>query len=333
MTNRNETIDCVKGIAIMSVISAHCNAILDTQNRFALIFSLILQNIGNLGVICFFVISGILFHYRGKCVGSFFTKKIRNIIIPWCISATCVYLYVYLRKPPITMRGYLNFIFGNGSYCYYLTVLMILYILFVFVPIMRKNVILMVCMGITVFSTFCLYDIGGVNAYLNIFNWIGYFALGVYISENQESWIRLKRRITLHIPFWLVLYSGIYITVLIYQVYHQSGGGYWNGLNVIFCWIGSIVIVLISIAIEKGKDNLFKRTILQAGRDSFGIYLWHMPIAGIIARVMNIRAMTWLVIIRPIIVLLIMLTIIKVMKKIMFKMKHEKYLRYLGFYI
>ena len=85
-----------------------------------------------------------------------------------------------------------------------------------------------------------------------------------------------------------------------------------------------------SNVIEKRKDSLFKRTILQAGRDSFGIYIWHMPVAGIIARIMSIRAMAWLVIIRPIIVLLIMLVIIRVTKKIMFKMKHEKYLRYLG---
>lgn len=330
MTNRNETIDYIKGIAIISVISAHCNVVLDTQNRFALISSLILQNIGTLGVICFFVISGILFHYQGNGVGSFFGKKARNIIIPWCISATCVYLYVYLRKPPITIRGYLNFILGNGSYCYYLTVLMVLYVLFVFFPFMRKNFILIVCMGITVFSTFCLYDIGGVNPYLNIFNWIGYFAIGVYISENQKTWIWLKQKITSRIFFWLVLGSGIYVTILIYQIYHQSGGGYWNGLNVISCWSGSIVIVLTSNVIEKRKDNLFKRTILQAGLESFGIYIWHMPVAGIIARIMSIRAMAWLVIIRPIIVLLIMLTIIRVMKKIMFKMKHEKYLRYLG---
>lgn len=330
MTNRSEAIDYIKGIAIISVISAHCNAVLDTRNRFALISSLILQNIGTLGVICFFVISGLLFHYRGDGVGSFFAKKARNIIIPWCISATCVYLYVYLRKPPITMRGYLKFILGNGSYCYYLTVLMVLYVLFVFFPFMRKNFVLLICMGITIFSIFCLYDIGGVNPYLNIFNWIGYFAIGVYISENQKAWIWLKQKITSHIFFWLVLGGGIYVAILIYQIYHQSCGGYWNGLNVISCWSGSIVIVLTSNVIEKRKDSLFKRTILQAGRDSFGIYIWHMPVAGIIARIMSIRAMAWLVIIRPIIVLLIMLVIIRVMKKIMFKMKHEKYLRYLG---
>lgn len=330
MINRNETIDYIKGLAIISVISAHCNAVLDTTNRFAVMSSLLLQNIGTLGVICFFVISGMLFHHPGKNLGQFFEKKIRNIIIPWFISATCVYLYVYLRKPPITLKGCLNFVLGNGSYCYYLTVLMVLYALFTLLPFMRKNSVLLICEGITVVSIVWFYNIGGVNPYLNIFNWIGYFALGFQISENQEIWIRLKQRIVAHISFWAILSSGIYLFVLIHQLYHQKGGGYWNGINVVSCWIGSIVMVLIAIGIEKGKDNILRRIIRQAGVDSFEIYIWHMPIAGIITRIMCIRPMNWLVLIRPIIVVSIMLAVFGVAKKILFKTKLYKCLGYLG---
>ena len=35
MIRRNETIYYIKGLAIISVISAHCNAVLDNTNRFA----------------------------------------------------------------------------------------------------------------------------------------------------------------------------------------------------------------------------------------------------------------------------------------------------------
>lgn len=330
MINRNKTIDYIKGLAIISVVSAHCNAVLDTNNRFAVISSLLLQNIGTLGVICFFVISGILFHHPSKNVGQFFKKKVKNIVIPWFISATCIYLYVYFRKPPITLKGYINFVFGNGSYCYYLTVLMVLYTLFTFLSFMRKNLVLIVCEGLTVISTIYFYNIGGVNPYLNIFNWIGYFALGVQISENQEIWTSLKQRIVPHISFLAILSSGFYIFILIYQLYYQKSGGYWNGINVIFGWIGSITIVLIAIIIEKGKDNIIRRIIFQAGVESFGIYIWHMPMAGIVAHIMCIGPMNWLVLIRPIIVLLIMLTVFRVTKKIIFNMKLDKYLGYLG---
>lgn len=329
MINRNETIDYIKGFAIISVISAHCNAILDSTNKFAEVSSLLLQNIGTLGVICFFVISGILFHYPGKNVRQFLKKKIRNIVIPWFISAICVYLYVYLRKPPITLKGCLNFVLGNGSYCYYLTVLMVLYFLFTLIPFMRKNSILLICEGITVVSSVWFYNIGGVNPYLNLFNWIGYFALGVQISENQKSWEKIKRYISSK-SLLAAEISGGYILLLLWQLYHQKGGGYWNGINVVACWIGAISLSLIAINFQKKKDSFIKKVICQSGVDSFGIYIWHMPIAGIVARIMCIGPLNWLVLIRPSIVLLIMLGIFRIVKKIMFKTKIYKCLGYLG---
>ena len=70
--------------------------------------------------------------------------------------------------------------------------------------------------------------------------------------------------------------------------------------------------------------------IFRAGVDSFGIYIWHMPVAGIVARFMCCKPLNGLVLIRPIIVLLIMLTVFIVTKKIIFKMKLDKYLSFLG---
>ena len=64
MKKKNETIYYIKGLAILSVICAHCNSVLNHEAEFVNKCSLILQNIGTLGVICFFVISGMLFHYR-----------------------------------------------------------------------------------------------------------------------------------------------------------------------------------------------------------------------------------------------------------------------------
>ena len=325
VVTRNETIDYIKGLAIISVISAHCNAVLGTTNRLAVMSSLLLQNIGTLGVICFFVISGMLFHHPGKDVRQFFDKKIRNIIIPWFISATCVYLYVYLRKPPITLKGCLNFVLGNGSYCYYLTVLMVLYALFTLLPFMRKNSVLLICEGITVVSTVWFYSIGGVNPYLNIFNWIGYFALGVQISENQEIWKKIKKYASTKSLTLVTISGGGYMLLLLHQLYHQKGGGYWNGINVVDCWIGAITMVLIAIRIENAKDNVIKRIVHQAGVVSFGIYIWHMPIAGIVVKVFQYGTLLNFVAIRPVVILMIMLLSIHFVKVII-PLKFSHYL-------
>ena len=323
MKARNNTIDYVKGFAIISVICAHCNAVLDTSNQFAVISSLFLQNIGTLGVICFFVISGVLFHHPGKDVGQFFKKKIRNIIIPWLVSATCIYLYVHLRRPPVTLLGWLNFVLGNGSYCYYLTILMALYVIFTFVPFMRKNAVLLVCEGVTIISTVWFYNISGVNPYLNILNWIGYFSLGVQIAENPTVWSRLKKRVYIHIPFEIIISCGTYAFILIIQLYNKNGGGYWNNLNVIACWIGAITLVLISIILERGTNNILKKVVYQAGINSFGIYIWHMPLAGIVARVFQYDVFLNFVVIRPVVILIIMLLSIRLIRMIVpLKLQH-----------
>jgi len=308
---RNETIDYIKGIAIISVISAHCNTVLDTTDQFAVLSSLLLQNIGTLGVICFFVISGILFHHPGKNIGRFFKKKVTNIVIPWLISGTFVYLYVYLRKPPITLGGWINFILGNGSYCYYLTVLMMLYIIFTLVSFMHNNRVLFVCEGITVISTIWFYNIGDMNPYLNILNWIGYFALGVQISRNQKIWKKIKNSINKRFLAFGVMNVICYLLVLTYQLYHLKGGGYWDGINVIACWFGAITLVLIAVRIENTKDNWFKKGIYRAGIESFRIYIWHMPVAGIIAKIFQFNVLLNFVLIRPVVILIIMLLVIR----------------------
>lgn len=77
------------------------------------------------------------------------------------------------------------------------------------------------------------------------------------------------------------------------QLNRHKGGGYWKGLNIVSCWIDAIIIVLLAVKIEKFKDNILKRIVHIAGIESFGIYIRHMPIAGIVARIMCIGLLNW----------------------------------------
>ena len=298
---KNITIEYIKGVAIVSVICAHCNAILDTSNRMAVFSSLLLQNFGTLGVICFFVISGILFHYPENGIRKFFKKKIKNIIFPWLISATCVYLYVHLRKPPLSINGWLNFVFGNGSYCYYLTELMILYITFIILSFLRTNVGLLLCEGVTIIFSIWFWKYSDINPYLNILNWIGYFALGIQIAKYPTIWSHVKNIICTKF-FSSSIVLG-YMILLGYQIYNQKGGSYWDGINVIACWSGATTLALFAHYLVNVKNCKLSKIIHQIGVDSFAIYIWHMPIAGIVARIMCIDLFSYFVLIRPIIVL------------------------------
>lgn len=326
MINKSETIFYIKGLSIISVICAHCNSVPAESNEFARIESLILQNLGTLGVICFFVLSGMLFHYRPGKMRDFFKKRLKTLCIPWFLSATCVYLYVYLRNSALSIRSWINFVIGNGSYCYYMTILMLLYLIFTVFPFMRTNIAFSVCEIITVLSSVCFYQWGNFTPYLNILNWIGYFALGMQIRKNRAIFVQISKKILQRKYVWICLY----LLIIIFQVYRGSGSWYWKGFHVIACWSGAIAIFSIANMLCSQKDNLVGRFIFALGEESFAIYIWHIPIAGIVANVMSKGILVNFVIIRPIIVAVIILFVLLFAKKMFQKVNLQKVVPIIG---
>lgn len=305
---RNCSIDFIKGIAIVSVISAHCNAIINTEYQVAVILSKLLANFGTTGVLCFFFISGILFHFNGNFV-EFWKRKLIKFIPAWFVSSSAVYLYVHLRKPPLSLESYINFIIGNGSYCYYMTILIIIYAIFTIFPFMRTRVGLIICIIITLVSVLFFPKIGYISPYLNIFNWIGYFSLGYLLGK--DVFIRFENNV-LNNKFFCIYF--IYGVLLVIQLWFGSAGSYWGGFNALVSWIGAFTVIILGIHLSRLKVPFFKKFEI-AGQESFFIYLWHMPIAGITARIMNINILVYFVLFRPIIVFIVMIIAIALAKR------------------
>ena len=134
---------------------------------FAYVSSIVLQNIGTAGVLCFFVISG-FFHSdpkNGQSKIDYFWKKLYRLGIPWLISSSCVYLYVHLRKPPLSLLSWLAFVIGNGSYTYYMTMLTIFIFLFS-IKKLRQDLILILLVFVTVISIFAFQQHWGQHLIL-----------------------------------------------------------------------------------------------------------------------------------------------------------------------
>lgn len=125
--HKNKYIDIIKGFAMFSVICAHCNSVLANSPALTSIQSCLVANMGTYGVITLFIISGYLYHGTNL---AYVLKKMKRIVPPWFISGTSVFLYVYLRKPPLIISQYLKYLIGQGSYLYYLPILFFFYLLF-----------------------------------------------------------------------------------------------------------------------------------------------------------------------------------------------------------
>lgn len=319
---RSELIYLIKGLAVCSVISAHCNSVASDAMAVAKVCSLILQHISTYGVICFFTLSGFLFQ-SDECVGVFFQKKLKRLCIPWFISATVVYLYVYLRKPPVSISTWIRFVIGDGSYCYYMSILMMLYVIFVIFPRMQKNIPLYICVVLTVVSASYAYKYFP-NAYMNIFNWIGYFALGVLI-RNKEEWFRNMFHKVASMRF--IIYA-VAVGVITFQISRKTVPKYWGGM----CWVETVLgAFVLTILAKRIMDTGILRIFLKRiGVKSYWIYLWHMPIAGITAAIMNRGILQQWVLVRPIIVLLITSFSGAFLEVVAKKLKLTKFLKYVG---
>ncbi|MBO4323196.1 MAG: acyltransferase family protein [Clostridia bacterium] len=308
---KNAKISILKLFAIFSVICAHCNAVF-SENTLILRSSLLLQNIGNVGVLCFFVISGYLFHAEKYDARSVFNKII-NLIIPWIISGTVVYFYVYLRKSGVSLISYLQFLIGHGSYLYYVSVLILFYLSFYFIKIFRSNAFLIAFEVLTLISVLFfnkLFDFI-TTPYLNFINWIGYFALGYQIRINPAPFKKIDDFLFKLKSF--VIFAGVILLAL--NVFLARPGSYWGVPDAIICWVYSIAFYESAVIADMITSGKIKEFMVVSGDNSLFVYLWHMPFAGIVAYLFNLGILQYFALIRPFIVFGVVATILFVMRR------------------
>ena len=65
--------------------------------------------------------------------------KMKTLIIPWLIAATIIWLYVILRKGEIAFDSWFNFLIGNGSIFYFMTNLIIYFIIFAVLSYLKNK--------------------------------------------------------------------------------------------------------------------------------------------------------------------------------------------------
>jgi len=101
--------------------------------------------------------------------------------------------------------------------------------------------------------------------------------------------------------------------LLAYQVVNNRPGSYWKGINVFASWCGASCTFIPGSAIAKGTRTEFLKSM---GENTLFMYLWHMPIAGIIANILNRGVLVPFVLIRPFLVYFIMAVAAQILIKI-----------------
>ena len=277
-----------KAWAMFAVIVAHTDF---TGVEHSPIYML-LKRFGSMAVPVFLILAGYFFNAdKISSFGMFLKKKAVALGLPWLCLGALVYAFTTWRSGgSFSLSKGILFLFGHGSYLYYLTLLIVLQILFYFLRNISRTALLVGSLSVSAASL--LLTASGVMApviemlritnYLNVFNWVGFFAIGFYAQkfDHDSMLARLRNLWKPALAVWCVLcVAGYFI---------ESAYGYFSWLGYIMELCSSIVWLYLSIIMCRCE------WLCSLGKYSFTIYLLHIQIIPIVAVFMNRNIVTLL---------------------------------------
>lgn len=306
-------IDVMRIVLLFSIVSAHSSVSQSELNGvIADRIWKVWQVWASIGVPGFLILSGYLFKGKQEPFSMMLCKKAKSIMIPWIICGT--FIYFVSNYPMISISKMLQFLSGYYSYLYYIPVLLTCFLLFYLLA--DKSGFLILCIVINILSLYftqCGIHHAIFTDFLNIFNWIGYFAVGCSLKKyNILTKLKSQKIVVqcmiIFLPFGLIILAAM------------------NSVESYFYWfafvvgVGSTIGIYCFCSIDVVKKLPYITTV---GRWTFTVYLLHMPLAAIVKRMIRWISPNLYIII-PIIVISVFCILLEMIcklskKKILFK--------------
>lgn len=327
--NLSNSIYYFKAIAIFCVLLAHC-CIWSNESQIGKSLSLVLKNLGTIGVAIFFVVSGFLFDKsksRKKDFISFFSVKFKRICIPWFFSAVVFLLYIGVRHDVDFVSLLLNAI-GIKSFYWYLAITIQLYIIYYFIYKCKKTYTIVAFLGTFSFCypimSFASIDYL-MNFELNPIRWFFFFSAGICISYFYRNKKMMNIISSQFLKFFCLF---LFVTVLFILWYQNISLSYKSVFYIPFASLGFISVLLIVQILMKRK--VLSTTLIKIGKYSFGLYLYQMfPWTGLLVYIANKFNIPLLILLNPFICLFICVIELDVICLIFKRINKEKYVPYL----
>lgn len=271
--------------ALISIVSAHITFTVNVFGWVARLYKIV----ASVGVVCFLFISG--YYYKPEKFGSFtglLKKKGLTIGLPWLFLGSVSFLYNYILSGGDSfVLEYLKWIIGNGTYLYYLTVLFICFLAFyktndrIQIGAMLLTVVSLLLTALGVFDS--VISFLHITNYLNVFNWFGIFAAGMYVrnkiaTDKLYGFLKKSR--------WIIL--GLFIAVAILLIiFDQVQVGYFSYVGIWLEILGTLAIFSIA-TLEIFENKIFE----DLANLSFTVYLIHLMVIGVFDFVFNLHFIT-----------------------------------------
>lgn len=231
----------------------------------------LLSQFGTFGVAVFFFISG--YYFKKEKPAVFIRKKTVYLLIPWAFWGCAAYATRFFDNSRFTFNPLeiLRWLLGDGTYLWFLTVLVCIQILFSLLP--DKKSLLAILMAVTVASRaatasglWALPFGARYNVYLNLLNWVGFFALGRYAARTNSilPWILKHKGVLLPACLAVCVICGLLDPVPAY-------GGWTNPV---------IQLSMIPVALIAADFLRRCKVFILFGQYTLCLYLIHMPFIG-----------------------------------------------------
>lgn len=245
-------------------------------------FTMIMHRLGTVGVVGFLVMAG--YFYKPVKFGSFVNllkKKAISIGVPWIAMGVLTWAYNAVLNPnKRSVLELIKWVLGNSTYLYYMPVLVLCFIIFY-----KHNIAtLTAAVGLNIASV--LLTATGVLApiiealhitnHLNVFNWIGFFAVGMLLQRlDEKATYRFLRRYRL---LFVLLFIACYSLAVAFEGINLD---YFSYLAIPYELIG--VLALFSVSTFQLSDN---KVFSALSESSFTIYLIHLIFIGLLDNIL-----------------------------------------------
>lgn len=257
-------------IAIIAVVSAHINI-----SEYP-ILNCAYGNIGICGVAAFLIISG--YYYKKYSFRTFLHKKMYSIVIPWIFLGTVVYIFAALvNRNPISIVQWLLWIVGYKTYLYYVVIILLCYVVFYLsCPAFDIMAVCTTCISLCFTQSGLLepyLHFLGITNYLNVFNWVGFFAIGRILHRvpEQKLTVMLEKTRNLAVIVWLFVFSVLLFKNTILTYFSLSGALF----SILSAW------TIFSVSTIGCLQRLPIKTLSGI---TYSIYLLHMMFVGIVEK-------------------------------------------------
>lgn len=277
------TFNVARVFALLSIVSAH----LTFTDSCPYVISKLYSTFGSIGVIAFLVISGYYYNSaKYKTPLYMLGDKAVRLGIPWAFWGSLSFAYGRIMTGEgFSIGDYFRYIVGDESFLYYLTVLVLCYLIFY----KTNKVVLIASMAISTVSLM-LTASGLVDGYvsfmkmthyLNIFNWVGIFALGMLLRRLEpEKLYGFFAGVRWYALGALAVFAGV-------VCYFNLKVGYFSYVGIWLELLGALSIFSIStIRIFENK------AFLEASQLSFVVYLTNIVANGVVNDIYNLSVIT-----------------------------------------